>query len=283
LLHKRYIYHYQFGVIFEPHPKTITMKIKKIFVLFGLAILSSCVVVNPGYVGVKSTLGNLKPRVYQPGLISVNPFITRVVVVPTRTVNLEVRLNLPSKEGLNVLAEISILYHIESNEAPNVIQTVGERYEDVMILSVFRSAAADVCSRYMAKDMHSGQRSVIEDAIKNHMDSLIEDRGFVIESVLMKSISLPSGLYEAIESKLEAEQIAQRMEFELEQERLEAQRKKIEAQGVRDAQQVLAEGLSEEIIKWRSLEVLEKLSASPNAKLIITDGTAPVLISEDGK
>ncbi|MGB2274999.1 MAG: SPFH domain-containing protein, partial [Schleiferiaceae bacterium] len=149
--------------------------------------------------------------------------------------------------------------------------------------SVFRSAAADVCSRYMAKDMHSGQRAVIEDAIKTHMDSLLADRGFVIESVLMKSISLPPGLYEAIESKLEAEQIAQRMEFELQQERLEAQRKKIEAQGVRDAQQVLAEGLSDEIIKWRSLEVLEKLSASPNAKLIITDGNAPVLINEDGK
>ena len=73
------------------------------------------------------------------------------------------------------------------------------------------------------------------------------------------------------------------MEFELQQERLEAQRKKIEAQGVRDAQQVLAEGLSDEIIKWRSLEVLEKLSSSPNAKLIITDGNAPVLINEDGK
>ena len=152
-----------------------------------------------------------------------------------------------------------------------------------MILSVFRSAAADVCSRYMAKDMHSGQRAVIEDAIKSHMDSLLADRGFVIESVLMKSISLPPGLYEAIESKLEAEQIAQRMEFELQQERLEAQRKKIEAQGVRDAQQVLAEGLSDEIIKWRSLEVLEKLGSSPNAKLIITDGNAPVLINEDGK
>ena len=254
---------------------------KRLFAVLALAFFSSCVIVDPGYVGVKSTLGKLKPKAYQPGLMTVNPLITRVVVVPTRTVNLEVRLNLPSKEGLNVLAEISILYHIQSSQAPNVIQTVGERYEDVMILSVFRSAAADVCSRYMAKDMHSGQRAVIEDAIKSHMDSLLIDRGFVIESVLMKSISLPPGLYEAIESKLEAEQIAQRMEFELQQERLEAQRKKIEAQGVRDAQQVLAEGLSDEIIKWRSLEVLEKLSSSPNAKLIITDGNAPVLINDD--
>jgi regulator of protease activity HflC (stomatin/prohibitin superfamily) len=131
--------------------------------------------------------------------------------------------------------------------------------------------------------MHSGQRAVIEGEIRSHMDSLLADRGFVIESVLLKSISLPPGLYDAIETKLEAEQIAQRMEFELEQERLEAQRKKIEAQGVRDAQQILAEGLSIEIIQWRSLEVLEKLSASPNAKLIITDGQAPVLINPDSE
>lgn len=259
------------------------MSIKSVIFVLTASVLTSCVVVAPGTVGVKSKLGKLDNKVIQPGLVGLNPIITRVIVVPTRTVNLEVRLNLPSKEGLNVLAEISILYHIQANQAPNVIQTVGENYEQVMILSVFRSAAADVCSRYMAKDMHSGQRAVIEAAIRNHMDSLLNDRGFVIESVLMKSISLPSGLYDAIESKLEAEQIAQRMEFELEQERLEAKRKKIEAEGTRDAQKVLAEGLTEEIIKWRSLEVFEKLSNSPNAKLIFTDGSAPMLLNEDLK
>ena len=259
------------------------MKLKTVF--FGIIsiLFTSCVIVSPGTVGVKSKLGKLSNKVIQPGLVGVNPFTTRVITVPTRTVNLEVRLNLPSKEGLNVLSEISILYHIEAIQAPNVIQTVGENYEQVMILSIFRSAAADVCSRYMAKDMHSGQRAVIEEAIRQHMDGLLIDRGFVIESVLMKSISLPSGLYDAIESKLEAEQISQRMEFELEQERLEAKRKKIEAEGTRDAQKILAEGLTEEIIKRRSLEVFEKLSNSPNAKLIFTDGSAPMLLNEDLK
>jgi len=254
-------------------------------VIFGLSatLLTSCVVVSPGTVGVKNKLGKLGNKVIQPGIVGLNPLTTRVITVPTRTVNLEVPLYLPSKEGLNVLAEISILYHIEAKQAPSVIQTVGENYEQVMILSVFRSAAANVCSRYMAKDMHSGQRAEIEMAISNHMDSLLIDRGFVIESVLMKSIKLPPGLYDAIESKLEAEQIAQRMEFELEQERLEAQRKKIEAEGTRDAQKVLAEGLTEEIIKWRSLEVFEKLSNSPNAKLIFTDGSAPMLLNDDLK
>lgn len=257
----------------------------KKFIVITLAglLTSSCAVIAPGEVGVKRTLGKLKPRVYQPGVVGVNPFISRIVRVPTRTVNLEVRLNLPSKEGLNVLSEISILYHIKSEKAPELIETVGEDYEDIMILSVFRSAAADVCSRFLAKDMHSGQRAIIEGEIKAHMDSLLANRGFAIESVLLKSISLPPGLYDAIETKLEAEQIAQRMEFELQQERLEAQRKKIEAQGVRDAQQILAEGLSLEIIQWRSLEVLEKLSASPNAKLIITDGQTPVLINPEAE
>ncbi len=251
--------------------------------LFGfmVALLSSCAVVRPGEVGVKSTLGKLSSKVYQPGVVGLNPFVSRVIRVPTRTVNLEVRLNLPSKEGLNVNSEISILYHINSTKAPELIATVGEDYEDVMILSVFRSAAADVCSKFLAKDMHSGQRAIIEDEIRAHMDSLLDGRGFIIESVLLKSINLPAGLYDAIESKLEAEQIAQRMEFELQRETLEAKRKKIEATGVRDAQQILAEGLSKEIIQWRSLEVLEKLSSSPNAKLIITDGNAPVLINDD--
>jgi prohibitin 1 len=259
------------------------MSFKPIIFALSTIAFTSCVVVSPGTVGVKNKLGKLSNKVVQPGIVGLNPFITRVITVPTRTVNLEVPLYLPSKEGLNVLAEISILYHIEAKQAPSVIQTVGENYEQVMILSVFRSAAANVCSRYMAKDMHSGQRAEIEMAISNHMDSLLIDRGFVIESVLMKSIKLPPGLYDAIESKLEAEQIAQRMEFELEQERLEAQRKKIEAEGTRDAQKVLAEGLTEEIIKWRSLEVFEKLSNSPNAKLIFTDGSAPMLLNDDLK
>lgn len=243
--------------------------------------LSSCAIVRPGEVGVKSTLGKLKEKSYGPGTVGYNPFVTRVIRLPTRTVNREVKLNLPSKEGLNVNSEISILYHIDASKASDIISTIGENYEEVMILSVFRSASADICSRFLAKDMHSGQRAIIEREIHQHMDSLLSNRGFIIESVLLKSIVLPDGLYMAIENKLEAEQTAQRMEFELQRERLEATRKKIEAEGVRDAQKILSEGLTKNIIEWRSLEVFEKLSGSNNAKLIITDGNAPVLINSD--
>lgn len=238
---------------------------------------TSCMTIGPGQVGVKVNRGVMEDRVYDPGRYRVGANVN-YIRVPIRTVNKEVKLNLPSKEGLNVNAEISILYHIQKDDVPSIIEEIGRNYEEVMILSVFRSASADICANFMAKDMHSGKRSEIEAAILHHMDSLLLDRGFVIESVLMKSINLPSGLYDAIEDKLEAEQEAQRMEFVLQRERLEAERKKIEAQGTADAQRILSEGLSEAAIRWRSLEVMQNLSTSPNAKVIITDGKSPMII-----
>ena len=156
-----------------------------------------------------------------------------------------------------------------------------KRYESVLILSTFRSAAADVCARFYAKDMHSGKRAEIEEEIKAQMSELLKDRGFVIEAILLKSITLPSGLYAAIEGKLKAEQEAQQMEFVLQREKKEAERKRIEAEGERDAQNILREGITEGNIKWKSLEVLREISTSPNAKLIITDGSSPVLINGD--
>lgn len=237
--------------------------------------------VQPGEVGVKSKWGKLDEKVHTPGLVGLNRISSRLYRVPTQTVNREVQLNLPSKEGLNVSAEISILYHIQAERAPDVIRDVGLDYEEVLILSVFRSASADICARFFAKDMHSGKRAEIEAEIQKQMGEQLAERGFVIEAVLLKSIRLPPGLYTAIEDKLEAEQEAQRMQFVLQREQREAERKTIEAQGVRDAQKVLADGLSEEIIRWRSLEVLQELASSPNAKLIVTDGSAPVFFNED--
>jgi regulator of protease activity HflC (stomatin/prohibitin superfamily) len=129
--------------------------------------------------------------------------------------------------------------------------------------------------------MHSGKRGEIEKEIKSQMSTLLDDRGFIIEAVLMKSITLPKGLYSAIESKLQAEQEAQQMKFILQREEKEAERKRIEAAGIRDAQLIIKEGITEGNIQWKSLEVLKEISMSPNAKLILTDGKTPVLINGD--
>ena len=176
-------------------------------------------------------------------------------------------------------AEISILYHVKQEKTIDIINEVGANFDRVLILSTFRSASADVCAKFYAKDMHSGKRGVIEEEIKERMKKLLENRGFVIEAVLLKSIALPSGLYAAIESKLRAEQQAQQMEFVLLREQKEADRKRIEAEGIRDAQKIIKEGLTDGNIEWRSLEVLKEIATSPNAKLILTDGKTPVLIN----
>ena len=239
--------------------------------IIALSFLGSCTIIRPGEVGVKQKIGKLSENIIDEGAHSYNPFTTRIIKTPVRTENLEIGLNLPSKEGLNVAAEISILYRIEKNKVPHLIETVGLQYENI-IRNVFRSASADVCAQFLAKDMHSGKRSEIEDQIKTSMDKNLSENGIIVEAVLMKSIKLPQGLYNSIEDRLEAEQDALRMQFILEQEKLEAQRKIIQAEGERDAQLILAEGLSEEILKLRSIEAFLKLAESNGSKLIITDG-----------
>jgi regulator of protease activity HflC (stomatin/prohibitin superfamily) len=247
----------------------------------GMLLFTQCKIVRQGEVGVKRTLGKVNKKALPAGPRFFNPFATTVIIMPVRTVNLEVNLDLPSKEGVNVSAEISILYRIDPKMATSVVENIGRDYERAIIMPVFRAAAADVTAKFMAKDMHTGNRLQIEDEIKTRMLSILEGRGFIIESVLMKSIKLPRGLARAIEEKLEAEQDAQRMEFVLLREKQEAERRTIEATGIRDANQIITEGLTDGIIKYKSIEAFRELSRSNNTKIIITDGTAPFMIGDD--
>ena len=176
--------------------KTPPLNMHRLATLTCLSVfITGCAIIRPGEVGVKQRLGKLDTSIHQPGTVVVNPFITTVVKVPTRTMNLEVELSLPSKEGLNVNSIISILYKIDQDQAPNVIKNVGPDYEDVLILSVFRSAASDVCAQFYAKDMHSGNRAVIETKIKESMEVVLKEYGFQVEAVLLKSINLPKEAY----------------------------------------------------------------------------------------
>ena len=242
-------------------------------------ILSSCTVVRQGEVGVKRTIGKIQEKPLMEGARLFNPLVTTIIKLPTRTINMEVRLPLPSKEGLTVQSEVSILYRLVGSYAPTVIEKLGTNYEQVVILPVFRSAVADVSSQFFAKDMHTGQRAVIEREIKKLMESQLTERGFIIESVLLKSIILPTGLAKAIEEKLEAEQDAQRMEFTLNKERQEATRKIIEAEGIRNSQKIIAEGLTPLLLRFKTIEAFNKLSTSPNTKVIITDGNQPLMVN----
>lgn len=248
-----------------------------ISVALSALLLSSCSIIRPGEVGVKQRLGKLSDKTHVQGAVWFNPFTTKVVKANVQINDVELSLSLPSKEGLSVVAQISILYRIDQVSVPKVIKSLGLRYETI-ISNVFRSASADVCSKYFAKDMHSGMRAEIENAIRIKMSETLSEQGIIVNAVLMKSIQLPAGLASSIEQKLQAEQDAMRMEFILQQEKLEAQRKIIEATGTKDAQKILSEGLTDNIIKVRSIEAFMELSKSTNSKIIVTDGKVPFLV-----
>jgi regulator of protease activity HflC (stomatin/prohibitin superfamily) len=252
-----------------------------LLLLLAVTILSSCTTVKQYEVGVRRKFGRLKPQVLKPGLYVYNPFVSVILKVPTRTLNMQINLeSLPSKEGLTIGSELAILYHVKPDQAVQILESVGKiRNGEMIILSVLRSAAADVTAKFYAKDMHTSERENIEKEIAQKMMTILGNRGFVIENVLLKTIRLPQGLARAIEEKLESEQEAQRMEFVLNRERKEAERKRIEAEGIRDAQKIVSEGLNDMLIQYKSLEAFKILATSPNTKIIITDGKTPYLIN----
>lgn len=248
--------------------------------LLLIIFFTSCATIREGEVGVKRTLGKYADKTYTEGLRFYNPFLTSIIKISTQTENLEVGLSIPSKEGLNIVSEVSILYRVVAKEAPSILRNIGQNYEQNIILPVFRSSVADVTSRFYAKDMHTGERTTIEKAIRDQMMVYLDGKGLVIDAVLLKSIRLPSSLARAIEQKLEAEQDAQRMEFVLQQAEREAEQKRIEAKGIRDAQKIIAEGLSPAILQFKSIEAFMELSKSPNAKIIVSDGDLPMIMEE---
>jgi regulator of protease activity HflC (stomatin/prohibitin superfamily) len=281
------------------------MKRKLILSLFVAAIgLTSCSVVRPGQVGVKSRFGKLTNKQSSGGLMFYNPFTSSVIKVTTRTINREMSMNLPSKEGLTIRSDVSILYRVEPTAVKTVIKEVGLNFDQI-ITAVFRSAASDVCSQYFAKDMHSGERRGIENRINDVMNEYLGPRGFVIEAVLLKSITLPPGLSKAIEMKLESEQDALRMEFIKQQESREAERQLIRAEGRKKAQIIeaeanarvleieaeanklandkLSESLTPNVLKMKQIEAMLELSKSPNTKTLFMDGSNPFMNLLDGR
>ena len=144
------------------------MKWKMLFIALIIVLMNSCAVIRPGEVGIKQRLGILSKEVITEGMVSFNPFTTRVIKQSTQTQNIRLKLNLPSKEGLSVRSEISILYRLEEQMVASILENLGKNYEPI-VTSVFKSAASDVCARFFAKDMHSGMRSKIENEILENM------------------------------------------------------------------------------------------------------------------
>lgn len=250
------------------------------FIALLCMTMASCVVVRQDEVAVKRKIGKLVGDPVSEGSRLYNPLFAKYIIIPIRNVNKKIDLDIPSKEGLTIRSEMSILYRVDPKGVKRLLREVGENYEEDLIAPVFRSALADISAKFMAKDMHTGERAEIENAVQELMEETLSDKGIIIERVLMKRIVLPATLTAAIEEKLAAEQDAQRMEFILQRERQEAERKKIEASGIAESQKILSQGLSEQVLQFQMIEAFNKLSNSPNSKVIITNGKMPLLLDE---
>jgi prohibitin 1 len=236
---------------------------------FILLAVARCLTVIPaGNVGVVDFFGTVSPNTLKAGINFMNP-LARVIKMSIKTQEIKETMDVPSKEGLTVKLDISVLYHLSPDKASDVYKTVGEEYESVLLEPQFRSVTRGVTAMYEAKALYTSAREHLAAEIQKEISAATFARGIIVESSPLRRVSLPPGLSQSIEAKLQAEQESQRMEFVLTKEKQEADRKRIEAQGIADFQKIVVQGISDQLLRWKGIEATEKLATSTNAKVVV--------------
>jgi len=233
-----------------------------------IAISQSWTIIPAGHTGVIDFLGNVSDNTLKPGVNLVNP-MAKIEKMSIKTQEMREVMSVPSKEGLSVDLEISLLFKLDSDMANQIYKTVGPNYVDIILVPQFRSVVRGVTARYEAKALYTASREKLAEEILTELDKLVGPRGITVEQAPLRQIKLPSRLTQSIEEKLQAEQESQRMAFILLKEEQEADRKRIEAKGIADFQNIVAKGISDQLLKWKGIEATEKLANSPNAKVIV--------------
>jgi prohibitin 1 len=233
-----------------------------------IAVMQCWTIIPAGHVGVVDFLGNVSDNTLKPGVNLVNP-MANVVKFDARTQELKETMNVPSKEGLTVTLEISLLYSLSFEYANRIYKTVGENYAETILIPQFRSVVRGVTANYDAKALYTAEREILANRIEQELSKLVKSRGITLEAAALRQITLPPGLTSSIEEKLKADQESQRMQFVLLKESQEAERKRIEAKGIADFQDIVSKGINEQLLKWKGIEATEKLASSPNSKVVI--------------
>ncbi len=237
--------------------------------LFALLAVSQMFTVVPaGNVGVVDFFGTVSDNTLKAGINLINP-LARVIKFSVKTEEAKEVMDVPSKEGLTVQLEISALYHLNPDKAAEVYKTIGENYVQIILEPQFRSVARGVTAGYDARALYTSEREVLAQIILTDLEKLVGPRGITVETTPLRRVGLPPGLTASIEMKLQAEQESQRMQFVLTKEKQEAERKRIEAQGISDFQNIVTRGISDPLLRWKGIEATEKLANSTNAKVVI--------------
>jgi regulator of protease activity HflC (stomatin/prohibitin superfamily) len=233
-----------------------------------IAFMQVWTVIPAGHVGVIDFFGNVSDQTLMPGVNFVNP-LANVVKFDARTQEIKEVMTVPSKEGLTIELEISLLYSLSFENANKIYKSVGEDYVDKILVPQFRSVVRGVTASYEARALYTAEREQLGKKIEAELSGLVKPRGITIEAAPLRQLTLPARLTESIEEKLKAEQESQRMQFVLLRETQEAERKRIEAKGISDFQDIVSKGISDQLLRWKGIEATEKLASSNNTKIVV--------------
>src|SRR5229473_4163417 len=239
-----------------------------ILALVLVFVYASIAYVPAGYVGVLTLFVRVTGDVLPEGTHFVNPFKGNNTM-SIRTLELKETASVPSDEGLVMTLDTSLLFRLSPEKAAQVYQKIGPNYVEVIVEPNMRSAIRSVTAAHSASALYTGGREEVAQKIYDELKQQLGSSGIEVQSVLLRDIQLPQMLKTSIEAKQQAEQDALRMAFVLQKEKQEADRKRIEAQGIRDFQQTITQGLSQQLLEWKGIEATQKLAESSNAKVVI--------------
>ena len=240
-----------------------------VFILILVILLfASMAQVDAGTVAVLTLFGKVQPDVLDAGIHFANPFSVKHQLV-ARTQEIKESASVPSSEGLVIDLDASLLFHLNRDLAPDVFQKLGEGYTQSIVEPTLRSAIREATASHTANALYSSERDKVAAEIYDTLEKQLVPRGVAPERVLLRDIRLPATLKAAIEAKQQAEQESLAMTFRLQKEKQEADRKRIEAEGIRDFQKTVTAGISEQLLVWKGIEATEKLADSQNTKIVI--------------
>ena len=271
------------------------LRITGVILLLVGASVSMFKVIDAGQVGVKTLFGKVENDVLYSGLNVVNPLV-EVTNFDTKTQNYTMSgihdegtkagddaIRVLSSDGLEVTIDLSVLFKVRATEAPRILKEIGNDYLDKIVRPISRTAIRDNAVYYEAVALYSTKRQEFQDKIFKTINESFAKRGLVLEQLLVRNITLPESVKKSIESKINAEQDAQKMTFVLQKERQEAERKRVEAQGIADYQRILSTGLSDKQLQYEAIKAQKEIALAPNTKIIIMGNSkgTPVIIGNN--
>src|SRR5688572_431725 len=260
-----------------PRGKVVDVGSSPIFRLVGafiglvillIFVLASVARIDTGHVGVLTLFGRVTGEVLPEGIHLINP-LKRVHEMSVRTQELTEKASVPSSEGLVVNLDTSLLFRLDHNKAADVLRTIQPPYQTTVVEPTLRSTIRSITAAHSANALYSSAREKVSQEIFGELERELGKRGIIVENVLLRDIQLPAALKQSIELKQQAEQESLAMSFKLQKEKQEAERKRIEAQGIKDFQQIVSQGIDERLLRWKGIEATEKLASSNNTKIVV--------------